>query len=96
MADAADPFDAGAETLPQNLTGPAQEQLRQLVAKIERLEEEKAGIANDIKEIYAEAKSKGYDVKALRKVISLRRVDRRERAEQEAILDLYMAAIGEA
>lgn len=80
----------------QTLTQAAQERLRQLVARIERLEEEKAQIAADIKDVYGEAKSAGYDTKVLRKVISIRRQDRRERAEMEQMMDLYMVALGEA
>ncbi len=83
------------DTLTANLTETAREKLRQTVARIERLEEEKAEIANQIKEVYAEAKSFGYDTKALRQLIRLRKVDRAEREEQEAILDVYMLAVGE-
>lgn len=72
----------------------AKEQLTAFVERIERLEEEKKGIADDIKEVYAEAKGNGFDVKVLRKVISVRKQDASERAEQEAILDLYLAALG--
>jgi len=75
--------------------GAAREQLKQFVARIERLEEEKAALAADIKEVYAEAKSFGYDTKVLRKVISLRKQDRHEREEQEALLELYLGAVGE-
>ena len=64
------------------------------VERIERLEEEKKTIADDIKEVYAEAKANGFDTKILRKVISLRKKDRHEREEEEAILDLYMNALG--
>ena len=73
----------------------AKDQLVAFVERIERLEEEKKGIADDIKEVYAEAKGNGFDVKVLRKVISVRKQDAAERAEQEAILDLYLAALGE-
>ena len=73
----------------------AREQLKQFVARIERLEEEKASLMADIKEVYAEAKSFGYDTKVLRKVISLRKQDRNEREEQEALLELYLGAVGE-
>lgn len=73
----------------------ARDQIRAFVARIERLEEEKAGIAADIKEVYAEAKSFGYDTKVLRKVISIRKQDRHEREEMEALLELYLGAIGE-
>jgi uncharacterized protein (UPF0335 family) len=87
----------GTETItaPQSLTQPAQEKLRQLVSRIEKLEEEKASIAADIKETYGEAKGMGYDTKVLRKVIRLRKQDRAEREEQEMILDLYLLALGE-
>lgn len=90
--------DFGGEDVvaPQTLDRSGQERLRQIVARIERLEEEKAGLAADIKDVYAEAKSAGYDTKVLRKVISLRKQDRRTRAEMEQVIDLYMAALGEA
>ncbi len=78
-----------------NLTETAREKLRQTVARIERLEEEKAEVANQIKEVYGEAKAFGYDTKALRKAVSLRKMDRAEREEQEAILDVYLLALGE-
>ncbi len=72
----------------------AADQLRALVERIERLEEEKAGIAGDIKEIYGEAKGTGFDTKAIRKIIAARKKDRQERIEEEAILELYMQALG--
>lgn len=72
------------------------DQLKSIVQRIERLEEEKKTIADDIKEVYAEAKANGYDVKVLRKVISIRRRDIRERREEEAVLDLYLQAVGES
>ncbi|MFD2236207.1 DUF2312 domain-containing protein [Aureimonas populi] len=72
----------------------AQDQLRSFVERIERLEEEKKTIADDIKDVYAEAKGNGFDTKVLRKVISLRKQDQNERQEQEAILDLYLQALG--
>jgi len=75
----------------QNVAG---DQLRQYIERIERLEEEKKAIADDIKDVFAEAKGNGFDVKALRKIISLRKMDKDERQEQEAILDLYMQALG--
>ena len=71
------------------------DQLKSIVERIERLEEEKKTIADDIKEVYAEAKGNGYDVKVLRKVIALRKRDLEERKEEEAILDLYLQAVGE-
>ena len=72
----------------------AQDQLRAFVERIERMEEEKRAIADDIKEIYAEAKGNGFDIKVLRQIIRIRKQDHNERMEQEAILELYMAALG--
>ena len=74
----------------------AGDQLKSIVQRIERLEEEKKTIADDIKEVYAEAKGNGYDVAVLRKVIALRKRDLDERKEEEAILDLYLQAVGES
>jgi uncharacterized protein (UPF0335 family) len=72
----------------------AQGQLRTIVERIERLEEEKKTIAADIKEVYAEAKGNGFDTKVLRKVISLRKKDAQELQEEEAMIDVYLAALG--
>ncbi|MBI1400145.1 DUF2312 domain-containing protein [Hyphomonas sp.] len=72
------------------------EKLRQTVAKIERLEEEKKEVAEQIKEVYGEAKAIGFDTKALRQVIRLRKIERAEREEQEMILETYLIALGEA
>jgi uncharacterized protein (UPF0335 family) len=72
----------------------AEGQLKALVERIERLEEEKKTIAADIKEVYAEAKGTGFDIKILRKVISLRKKEPEERMEEEALLDVYLAALG--
>jgi len=69
-------------------------QLKALVERIERLEEEKKALADDIKDVYAEAKANGFDTKVLRKVVSLRKQDVAERKEQEEILDLYLSALG--
>ena len=69
-------------------------QLRAFIERIERLEEEKKTIADDIKDVYAEAKGTGFDTKALRTLIRLRKQDQAERDEAEAILDLYKAALG--
>lgn len=71
-------------------------QLRAFVERIERLEEEKKTIADDIKDIYAEAKGNGFDTKAIRTIIRLRKKDQAEREEEETILDLYKAALGMA
>ena len=76
--------------------GVAADQLRAFVERIERLEEEKKVISDDIKDVYAEAKGNGYDVKILRKVVSLRKKQPHEREEEEAVLDLYMHALGMA
>lgn len=72
----------------------AANQLRAFIERIERLEEEKKSIADDIKDVYGEAKAMGYDVKTLRKVISIRKLDHNDRMEQEAVLDTYLAALG--
>ena len=69
-------------------------QLRAFIERIERLEEEKKTIADDIKEVYAEAKGTGFDTKAVRTIIRLRKKDQAERQEEETILDLYKAALG--
>ncbi len=75
--------------------GIAAEALRQFVDRVERLEEEKKALAEDIKDVYGQAKSQGFDVKILRKIISLRKKDRQEREEEEQLLELYLAALGE-
>jgi uncharacterized protein (UPF0335 family) len=75
-------------------TSFAKDQLKTLIERIERLEEEKAALSNDIKEVYAEAKGNGFDTKAIRKVVRIRKMDAAEREEQDAILELYMSALG--
>lgn len=72
----------------------AADQLRLFIERIERLEEEKKGIADDIKDVYNEAKSNGYDVKTMRTIVRLRRMEAHHRAEAEALLDTYKAALG--
>lgn len=72
------------------------EKLRQTVAKIERLEEEKKEVAEQIREVYGEAKAIGFDTKALRAAIKLRKIEKSERDEQEMILETYLIALGEA
>lgn len=74
----------------------AQDQIRAFIERIERMEEEKQAIADDIKEIYAEAKGNGFDTKVLRQIIRIRKQDHAERMEQEALLELYLAALGMA
>ncbi|GAB4235406.1 MAG: DUF2312 domain-containing protein [Methyloligellaceae bacterium] len=76
------------------IQGTTRDQLRAFVERIERLEEEKAALAADIREVYAEAKAMGFDVKTLRTVVRLRKQDVNERREQEAILATYLAALG--
>jgi uncharacterized protein (UPF0335 family) len=76
--------------------GVAGDQLRTIVERIERLEEEKSGIAGDIREIFAEAKGAGFDTKAIRQILKLRKMEVSERQEQEAVLDLYLRALGMA
>jgi uncharacterized protein (UPF0335 family) len=73
--------------------GIAAGQLKSLIERIERLEEDKKGIADDIKDVYAEAKGNGFDPKIMRQVIRLRKMERDDRQEQEALLDLYMHAL---
>lgn len=77
------------------LTEAAREKLKQVVSKIERLEEEKKEVGGQIKDVYAEAKSMGYDTKALRSAIRYRKQDRQEREEHQTILDTYLLALGE-
>jgi uncharacterized protein (UPF0335 family) len=72
----------------------AKEQLRAIVERIERLEEEKKTISDDIRDVYAEAKGNGFDVKAMRTIVRMRKQDAGERAEQETVLDLYLHALG--
>ena len=72
----------------------AKDQLKAIIERIERLEEEKKTISDDIKDVYGEAKGNGYDVKALRTIIRMRKQDANERAEQETILETYMQALG--
>ena len=81
----------------RNSEGPAgfaKEQLKSFIERIERLEEEKKTIADDIKDVFAEAKGTGFDTKALREILRIRKQDADQRAEHEAIVDLYMQALG--
>lgn len=77
------------------LDAAAQGRLRSIIERVERLEEDKAAVLADIKEVFSEAKGNGYDVKVLRKVIAIRKQDRAKRQEEEAITDLYLSALGE-
>ena len=75
-------------------SGVAAEELKQFVERIERLEEEKKALSDDIKDVFAELKGRGFDVKAVRQILRIRKQDHSERMELEAILDLYMSALG--
>lgn len=86
--------DKAAEEFPDAPAGFAKEQLKSFIERIERLEEEKKAIADDIKDVFAEAKANGFDVKALRAIIKLRKEDVDERKEHDAIVELYMKALG--
>ncbi len=77
-------------------TSVAADHLRQIIERIERLEEEKKEVAEQIKEVYAEAKGHGFDTKTLRKIVAIRKKDPNERSEEEAMLDLYLHALGMA
>ena len=72
----------------------AADELRLLIERIERLEEEKKGISDDIRDVYSEAKNRGYDAKIMRQIIKLRAMETHERQEWEAVLDTYIAALG--
>jgi uncharacterized protein (UPF0335 family) len=85
---------ADAATKEEPATRFAKDQLKAIIERIERLEEEKKTISEDIRDVYSEAKGNGYDVKALRTVVRLRKQDANERAEQESILETYMQALG--
>ena len=76
------------------LQSSAKDQLRAIISRIERLEEEKAALSGDLREVYLEAKGNGFDVKALRAVVRLRKKDENERREEELILDTYLHALG--
>jgi uncharacterized protein (UPF0335 family) len=74
--------------------GVAADQLRSIIDRVERLEEEKKALAEDIKDIYAEAKGNGFDTKVIRKIISMRKRDRAELDEEETLLEIYLRALG--
>lgn len=77
-----------------NSDSVAQDQIKAFIERIERLEEEKTSISEDIKNVFAEAKGNGFDTKILRQIIKIRKQDNNERLEQEALLELYMTALG--
>jgi uncharacterized protein (UPF0335 family) len=90
-----DADDDNPVSAPQALTSSSKEKLRQFVARIETLETEKSELAEQLKEVYGEAKSLGFDTKALRAVVRLRKQNANDRAEAEMMLDLYLEAVGE-
>ncbi len=91
------PDNAGDGGMPEgDVGGVTAGQLRAFVERVERLEEEKAALTADIREVYAEAKAHGFDVKTMRQIVRLRKIDSDDRAEQEALLDLYKRALGMA
>ncbi|HEY2069136.1 MAG: DUF2312 domain-containing protein [Rhizomicrobium sp.] len=75
-------------------SGFAKDRLKSFIERVERLEEEKAALTADIREVYSEAKGEGFDTKIMRQVVRLRKLDTAERQEQDAILDLYLSALG--
>jgi len=89
------PNDTAFDASPDVLTATAQGRLRAIIERLERLEEDKQAVMLDMKEVFAEAKGEGFDVKILRKVIRLRKQDKAKRQEEDAILDLYLSALGE-
>ena len=86
--------DASFDANPDVLTATAQGRLKTIIERIERLEEDKAAIMADLKEVYAEAKGEGFDSKIIRKVVRMRKQDKVKRQEEEALIDLYLSAIG--
>lgn len=95
-------MDANVTTFPsaeneeeaKDVGGVAGKRLKSFLERIERLEEEKAGLAEDIKDVYAEAKAVGFDTKTIRKLVRLRKMDTEKRREEDELLELYKAAIG--
>jgi uncharacterized protein (UPF0335 family) len=82
---------AAAGSVPDSATGI---RLRSFIERLERLEEDKAAVSEDMKEVFSEAKSSGFDVKILRQILKIRKMDDADRAEQETLLEVYMSAIG--
>lgn len=87
-------FSPSASSETKDVDGVGGARLKSFIDRIEKLEEEKAAITDDIKEVYAEAKGVGFDVKTLRKIVSLRKVDEEKRKEADELLEIYKAAIG--
>lgn len=78
----------------ESMDSSAAEELRSFIERIERLEEEKSNIGSDIKDVYSEAKGRGYDTKIIRKIVALRKKEPHEREEEEQLLELYRQAVG--
>jgi uncharacterized protein (UPF0335 family) len=78
----------------ESSSGISADRLRSLIKRIEKLEEDKAGVGEDLKEVYAEAKGTGFDTKIIRQIVRLRKIELEKRREQSELLDLYMSAIG--
>ncbi len=87
--------DQSFDATPDALNATAQGRLRSIIERLERLDEDKQAVLTDMKEVFAEAKGEGYDVKVLRKVLLVRKQDKAKRQEEEAIMDLYLSALGE-
>lgn len=87
--------DTAFDASPDVLNATAQGRLRSIIERVERLEDDRAAVLADIKEVLAEAKGEGYDTKIIRQVVKIRRMDKAKRQEAEAILDLYLTALGE-
>jgi uncharacterized protein (UPF0335 family) len=85
------PSKSGEALMSNSVSG---EELKAFIERIERLEEEKAALAGDIRDVYSEAKANGFDTKIMRKIVTLRRKDHAERKEEEAIMELYLEALG--
>jgi uncharacterized protein (UPF0335 family) len=94
-AAAAEPATARATVQKQAFDTAGRARLRQFIARIERLEEDKAAVATDLKGVFAEAKGVGFDTKIIRLIVRLRKMDADERADQSALLDLYLSALGD-
>ncbi len=87
-------FQADFEASPEVMTAAAQGRLKSFLERIEKLEEDRAAVGEDLKEVYAEAKGEGFDTKTIRAVVRLRKQDKVKRDEAQALLDLYLSAIG--
>jgi uncharacterized protein (UPF0335 family) len=87
-------MDDASFSNPDVLTSTAQGRLKSFLERIERLEEDKAAVMSDLKDVYAEAKGEGFDTKIMRKVVRLLKQDKAKRQEEEALLDLYLSALG--